>query len=72
MKRSSGTEILGRVLTESAPFLRQGGALLLELGGEQAEALRGDLSRLGYADLALLADEEGDVRGIEGTLRQKR
>jgi release factor glutamine methyltransferase len=63
-----GTEILRRVLTDSAPFLRQGGALLLELGGEQAEALRGDLSRLDYVDVTVLADEDGDVRGIEATL----
>jgi hypothetical protein len=33
---------------------------------------RGDLSRLGYADVALLADEEGDFRGIEATLREER
>ncbi len=36
-----GTEVLRRVLSECPRFLRHGGALLLELGGEQAEALRG-------------------------------
>jgi release factor glutamine methyltransferase len=63
-----GTEILRRVLTESPPFLRRGGALLLELGGEQAHALRDDLARLGYVDVAVLVDEDGDVRGMEATL----
>jgi release factor glutamine methyltransferase len=64
---ADGTEILRRVLAESPRFLRDGGALLLELGGEQAEALRGDLARLGYADVDVLVDEHGDVRGVEAT-----
>jgi hypothetical protein len=41
---------------------------LLELGGEQADALRGELARLGYMDVRVLADEDGDVRGIESRL----
>ncbi len=63
-----GTEILRRVLRDSPRFLRRGGALLLELGGEQANALRDDLARLGYLDVTVLVDDEGDVRGIEATL----
>lgn len=62
-----GTDILKRVLRESPRFLRRGGALLLELGGNQADALRGDLDRVGYVDVSVLADEDGDVRGIEAT-----
>ena len=67
-----GTEILRRVLTDSPRFLRHGGALLLELGGEQADALGDDLARLGYADVTVLVDEDGDVRGIEATLAEQR
>ena len=52
-------------------FLRPGGALLLELGGEQADALGDDLARLGYADVIVLVDEDGDVRGIEATLADR-
>jgi release factor glutamine methyltransferase len=63
-----GTEVLRRVISECPRFLRRGGALLLELGGEQADALGGDLARLGYRDAAVLVDEDGDVRGIEVTL----
>jgi release factor glutamine methyltransferase len=63
-----GTEILRRVVTESPRFLRHGGALLLELGGDQAEVLRDDLARLGYVDVTVLVDEDGDVRGVEATL----
>ncbi len=63
-----GTDILRRILREAPRYLRDGGAILLELGGGQAEALRGDLARLGYLEVGVLSDEAGDVRGIEATL----
>ena len=55
-------------IAEGARYLRRGGALLLELGGDQAGALAGDLERAGYTGLSVLADDDGDVRGIEATL----
>ncbi len=64
-----GTDILRRVLRDGPRFLRGGGALLLELGGDQADALADDLSRLGYVDVSVLIDDEGDVRGIEATFK---
>jgi release factor glutamine methyltransferase len=67
-----GTAVLRRVLADSPHFLRRGGALLLELGGEQADALGDDLARLGYIDVSVLVDEDGDVRGIEATLGEQR
>jgi release factor glutamine methyltransferase len=66
-----GIETLRRVLTDSPRFLRPGGALLLELGGEQAEALGADLARLGYVDVTVVLDEDRDVRGIEATLEEQ-
>jgi release factor glutamine methyltransferase len=62
-----GTDILRRVLTESPRYLRPGGMVLMELGGEEADALGADLSRLGYADVAVLLDDDDDVRGLEAT-----
>jgi release factor glutamine methyltransferase len=62
-----GMEILRRVLSDAPRFLRPGGALLLELGGEQADALDDDLARRGYVGVTTLVDEDGDVRGIEAT-----
>ena len=62
-----GADLLRRAVTESARFLRHGGALLLELGGEQAEELQGELTGIGYDDVIVLFDEDGDVRGIEAT-----
>jgi release factor glutamine methyltransferase len=63
-----GTEILRRVLRESPRFLRHGGALLLEVGGAQYDALADDLARLGFVDVTVLIEDEGDRRGIEATL----
>jgi release factor glutamine methyltransferase len=67
---SDGTDILRRVLGASPRFLRPGGALLLELGGRQGEELGDDLARLGYLDVSVLSDEDGDVRGIEARFRK--
>lgn len=64
-----GTEILRRVLLDGLAFLRPGGALLLELGSEQADTLGPDLERLGYGEVVELADGDGDLRAIEATLR---
>ena len=65
---SDGTEILRRVVAAAPRFLRDGGAFLLELGAGQPEALADDLARNGYVEVATVADEDGDVRGIEATL----
>ena len=63
-----GAGLLRRVVVDSTRFLRPGGTLLLELGGEQAELLGPDLTRLGYLGVEVLVDEDGDVRGIEARL----
>ena len=62
-----GTVVLRRVADEARRFLRSGGALLLELGGGQADLLGDELVRLGYGGVAVLGDEDGDARGIEAT-----
>ena len=63
-----GTEVLRRVLHDAPAFLRSGGAILLELGGPQAELLRDDLARLGYTDVRVITDDDGDTRALEATL----
>ena len=40
----------------------------MELGGDQADALAPDMEALGYVDLDVLVDDDGDVRGLMGTL----
>jgi release factor glutamine methyltransferase len=62
---SDGTAVMARVATRAPVFLRPGGSLLLEIGGDQADVLRPLLRGLGYSGLTTWADEDGDVRGIE-------
>ncbi len=64
---SDGGDVLRRVIAESPRLLRPGGALVLELGGGQADVLAADLGRHGYAAIEVLRDRDGDVRGIEAT-----
>ena len=64
-----GCAVLRRAVAGAAGVLRAGGALLLELGGEQAGLLHAHLVRHGFGDVAVLVDEDGDVRGIEATRR---
>jgi release factor glutamine methyltransferase len=62
-----GTDILRRIVNESPLFLRRGGALLLELGGEEANILEKVLFDCGFAEVTTFVDEDGDVRGVEAT-----
>jgi release factor glutamine methyltransferase len=61
---ADGTTLLRRAAHEARSLLRPGGPLLLELGGEEADVLRPLLLDLGYRDLDLIFDEEGDLRGL--------
>lgn len=63
-----GARLLRGAVTGAAAFLRPGGALLLELGGEQADLLGRDLASHRFVDVSVLVDEDGDVRGVEATL----
>ncbi|WP_445148227.1 N5-glutamine methyltransferase family protein [Baekduia sp. Peel2402] len=62
-----GCSLLRRALSGAARRLHSGGALLLELGGDQASLIADDLEYAGYEDVRVLKDEDGDVRGIEAT-----
>jgi release factor glutamine methyltransferase len=59
-----GTRDLERVAADAAALLRPGGSLLLELGGDQADALGPVLAGHGYRDIELLHDEDGDLRAL--------
>jgi release factor glutamine methyltransferase len=60
-----GTHVLERVISGAPVFLRPGGSLLLEIGGDQAALLRPLLDGLGYSDSTIWSDDDRDVRGIE-------
>ncbi len=57
---ATGTAVLQRALDEAPAWLRPGGHVVLELGGELATAL--DLTS--WSDIRLLRDEDGDIRGL--------
>jgi release factor glutamine methyltransferase len=63
----AGLAVLRRVVTEAPGFLRRGGALLLELGVDQADLLLPVLARSGYVGVETWTDEDGDLRGLEAT-----
>ncbi|HUC13808.1 MAG TPA: HemK/PrmC family methyltransferase [Acidimicrobiales bacterium] len=66
---AGGTRVLEQAVWAGAELLRPGGALLLELGGDQAEALGAVLTAAGFAPATLFEDDDGDIRGIEAKKR---
>jgi release factor glutamine methyltransferase len=62
-----GADVLRRVVADAPGILRPGGAVLLELGGDQADVLRPTLDQLGYGGVRIWFDEDGNVRGLEAT-----
>jgi len=61
-----GLDVLRRVVERSVRWLRCGGWLLLELGGDQALPVCAAMQRAGFDDIRVCQDAEGDDRGIEG------
>jgi release factor glutamine methyltransferase len=60
-----GTLLLRRAAEAAAQWLRPGGRVLLELGGDQAVGLTSALERLGFGGLRVHQDLEGQDRAIE-------
>ncbi len=67
-----GTDLLSEVVRRSTRWLRSGGWLLLELGGDQAEPMGRLLSEVGFERSEVLTDEEGDPRAICARLSSDR
>jgi release factor glutamine methyltransferase len=59
-----GTDLLVEVAMRSVRWLRPGGLLLLELGGDQAGSLGRLLVDLGFGAPDVMADDDGDPRAI--------
>lgn len=59
-----GTDLLLEVARRSTGWLRPGGWLLLELGGDQADPVGQLLRGLGFEGVDVMADEDGDPRAI--------
>ena len=63
---SGGTRVLVRATGAAKRWLRPGGTVLLELGGDQAVEMTSVLTDLGFTDIRVHADEDGQDRAIEG------
>ena len=68
----SGTKFLLEVTRRSPIWLRPGGWLLLEMGGDQAETVSQTLAEVGFGDAEVIADDDGDIRGLCAQLGPQR
>src|SRR5205823_2789718 len=59
-----GLAVVRRVVAHAGALLRPGGHLLVELGGDQDEALAPDLARHGFATATPWHDDDDDLRGL--------
>jgi release factor glutamine methyltransferase len=66
---ADGLDLLDAVVRRSRRWLRPGGSLLLELGGDQVEPLKALLQDCEFDGVEVMADEEGDPRAICARLR---
>ncbi|HUY25312.1 MAG TPA: HemK/PrmC family methyltransferase [Candidatus Saccharimonadales bacterium] len=64
---SDGLLVVRRAVIESREWLRDGGHLLLEIGGDQPRVLIPVLELAGFGSIRVTVDEDGDPRGVEAT-----
>jgi release factor glutamine methyltransferase len=64
----AGTDLLSRIVERSVRWLRPGGRLLLELGGDEAGPVGDAMVGAGFGDVRVGRDADGDVRSIEACL----
>jgi release factor glutamine methyltransferase len=67
---SDGLDVARRVVRGAARLLEPGGSLLLELGGDQDEALEPELLAAGFDDSVAWHDADGDLRGLQAHRRR--
>ncbi|HEX3301123.1 MAG TPA: HemK/PrmC family methyltransferase [Actinomycetota bacterium] len=68
---ADGTDVLAEIVRRAPRWLRSGGALVLELGGDQATMLEPVLRDAGFDPPEVLRDAEEDPRGILARLAQR-
>ena len=61
-----GLAVVSEVIGTSSRWIRSGGWLLLEIGGDQVGPTRGLFAAAGYGSLTVLSDGDGDPRAILG------
>ena len=63
-----GLAIVRRIVADAPRWLRAGGSLLLEIGGDQAAIVAPLLGAAGFVDVTTLVDDEGDDRSVSARL----
>lgn len=63
-----GVELISAVVRTSPRWIKSGGWLLLEVGGDQVAEVTAMLVASGYSNIAVLEDDDGDPRGIYARL----
>ena len=61
---ADGLDLVRRIVVAAARLLRAGGWLLVELGGEQDQALSPTLAASGFSPATPWFDEDGGLRGV--------
>jgi release factor glutamine methyltransferase len=61
---ADGLDLARRVVAAAGRLLAPGGWLLVEVGGNQDEALAPDLAAAGFSDVESWWDDDGDLRGV--------
>jgi release factor glutamine methyltransferase len=61
---ADGLDVARRIVSAAARLLAPGGWLLIELGGDQDEALAPALRASGFGNAESWRDEDGDLRGL--------
>ncbi|MGH7610197.1 MAG: N5-glutamine methyltransferase family protein [Candidatus Dormibacteria bacterium] len=64
---NDGLATIRRAVDELGGWLRPGGRVLFEIGGDQAQGLIPALERAGLRRVRAWRDEDGDLRGVEAT-----
>ncbi len=61
-----GLEVMAPLVRVSRRWLKPGGWLVLEVGADQVPAVRSLFETAGYGSVAVVADDDGDPRGLVG------
>ncbi|HLY82544.1 MAG TPA: hypothetical protein VKQ71_06140 [Acidimicrobiales bacterium] len=63
-----GLDLLSRAVRRSPRWIKPGGWLLLEVGGDQVAGVAAMLAQSGFGAIDVIHDDDGDPRGIYGRL----
>jgi release factor glutamine methyltransferase len=64
----AGLAVMARAVVRTPRWLKSGGWVLFEIGGDQVDAVTGLLSSCGFRDIGVLEDGDRDPRAICGRL----